>query len=258
MDDLEPFESPKLLIEGARTSIDAFETLCNTFITTCTYDIVQHVDPKTRERVVKLRFRHRIPRKMRIPASHALNDLRHALDQATVHSAVLLGCIDKRRVFFPFGKSAKDLDDQLASRCKEIHPELRKLIRAYNSFSGGDDLLYALSSLTGPNKHQDIVRISLDNSGMTIGHGFLRVSGSAPSQIGTNKWNDLRSELEFMRLAPQVEANIDIRPVIQIVIGTGEPPISGPAPTVLKAFLSKVENIVLAIEAGTARLLPHN
>jgi hypothetical protein len=86
MDDLKPFESPKLLIDDAKVSIVNFKAVCETFIQNCTYDVVDHLDPNSGEKIVKLRFHNRIPPKMRVPVSGIVNDLRHSLDQAVVGS----------------------------------------------------------------------------------------------------------------------------------------------------------------------------
>jgi hypothetical protein len=257
MDDLLPFESPKLLIDGAKTSIIDFKSVCEAFIQNCTYDILYHTDPKTEQQIVKLRFHHRVPPKMRVPGSRIVNDLRHALDQAVCDAAVLLGRPNANGVYFPFGRTPKNLDDEIATRCKKVHPDLVTFIRNFQSHYGGDDLLYALGSLAGPNKHQRILRISLGTGGTKIVAGerpWALTSGEGGFKIGVNKWNDLRNELEFAHFGKGTKGNIDARPVLQIVLGTGEPPLADPAPTVLDAMASKVEGIVLGIEAETARL----
>lgn len=257
-DDLQPFESPKLLIDGAKTSIIDFKSACDAFIQNCTYDIIDHSDPNTGEKIVKLRFHHRIPPKMRVPASGIVNDLRHSLDQAVCDGAMLLGRPNAKGVYFPFGQTLKNLDDEIAARCKNVDPKLVVFIRAFQSHYGGDDLLYALGSLAGPNKHQRILRISLGSGGTQIVAGeqpWAITSGEGGFTIGVNKWNELHNELEFARFGKGTTGNIDARPILQIVLGTGEPPLSDPAPTVLDALASKVEGIVLGIEAETARIL---
>jgi len=91
MDDFAPFESPKLLLDGARTSITDFKPACEAFIQSCTYDIVYNQDPNTLEKIVRLRFHRRLSPKLRYAASGIVNDLRHALDRAICDGAVELG-----------------------------------------------------------------------------------------------------------------------------------------------------------------------
>lgn len=257
MDDFAPFESPKLLVDGAKTSFINFKSTYDTFIENCTYDIVYSTDPNTRQKVVKLRFQQRLSPQLRLSASRIVNDLRHAMDQAVCDGAISLGRRNGKGVYFPFGKTPKNLDDEVKERCKQVDPALITFIRGFNSHYGGDDLLYGLGSLAGPNKHQRILRMSFDSKAMVIGasgHPWaMRLSPG--DQIGINKWNDLRNELEFCRFGEQSSGNLDARPALQVVLGTGEPPFADPAPSVLEALASKVEGIVLGIEAETARIL---
>src|SRR3954454_293120 len=123
MDDLGPFESPKLLIEGAKARIAAFDVACRTFLNRCDYDAVERPDHKNGERVVSLRFQKRIQGELRVLASGILNDLRHALDQAVCDSAVELGSPDSSGVYFLIGKEPSDLDREVKNRCKNVHPD---------------------------------------------------------------------------------------------------------------------------------------
>lgn len=123
-DDLQPFESPKLLIDGAKTSIIDFKSACDAFIQNCTYDIIDHSDPNTGEKIVKLRFHHRIPPKMRVPASGIVNDLRHSLDQAVCDGAMLLGRPNAKGVYFPLVKRLKILMMKLRHVARMLTPNL--------------------------------------------------------------------------------------------------------------------------------------
>lgn len=258
MDD--PFESPKSRIDWAKTSINELEPMCTAFVQRCTYEEIRSTDPKTGEHIVKLRFHQQIPPTMQGLAVHALDDLRHALDQAVVAAAILLGRTHGRGVYFPFGKTAKNLDDETAIKCKGVDPELVKFIRGFNAYYRANDLLYALGSLSGPNKHQKNLRVSFDSAGVKINASgkpwaLSTIGATGPSVIGGNRWNALRNELELKRFAKGTTGDIDASPVLQIVIGTGEPPLSGPAATVFREFARIVERIILDIEAETKRIL---
>jgi hypothetical protein len=262
MEDLAPFESPKMLIDEAKASIADFKVACDLFVQDHTYNIINEVDRNTREQVIKLRFLRKMPPRLRITASHIVNDLRHSLDQAVCDGAVLLGRKHARGVHFPFAKSAAEFENEAKNRLKDVHSDLVAFVKGFKAHYGGDGLLYAVGSLAGPNKHQRILQISADNTGAKVrmtGNWSFTVSGpAAPGlsdlSLGLNKWNDLRNELEFIRASPHVAGNIDARPALQVVLGTGEAPFSGPAASVLHAFAGKVEGIVSAIEAETIRL----
>jgi hypothetical protein len=253
MDDLASFESPKLLIESAKASIPQLESGCSTFIEGCRYEAIKYVDPKTREEVTKLRFQQRVPGALRVSASRILNDLRHALDQAVCDGAILLGRRNSKGVYFPFGRDASDLDRETTNRCKGVNPDLVVFIRKFEAHYGGDGMLYSLGSLAGPNKHQRILRISLGTGGFSFRGEGLDILG--PGAFGLTKWNDLRNELEFARMAEGGHFQADFTPTLQLVIGEGEAPLSGPAAASFSLLASKVESIVFGIEAETSRIL---
>ena len=98
--------------------------------------------------------------------------------------------------------------------------------------------------------------MSLDSKAIIFGTSGMSwgMTLSSGDKIGINKWNDLRNELEFMRFGQGMQGQIEAAPVFQIVLGDGEPPLSGPAAATLNAMASKVETIVLCLEAETARI----
>ncbi|HEY4470809.1 MAG TPA: hypothetical protein VGN21_06525, partial [Stellaceae bacterium] len=151
MDDLAPFEGPKLLIDGAKATTDEFESGCAAFIQNCTYDVIRYIEPRSRDKVVKVRLHHRVPPALRVSAYRILNDLRNALDQAVCDAAITLGRADAKGVYFPSGKTADDLGREIARKCRGVDPELVAFIAALQPHCGGDDLLYALCKLAGSN-----------------------------------------------------------------------------------------------------------
>jgi hypothetical protein len=100
MDDLQPFDSCKLLIVAAKKSISEFDAACKSFIDGCAYTIIDYLNPNTGEKIKKLRFKEKIPGTVRVEASRILNDLRHALDQAACDGAIQLGRSNARAFIF--------------------------------------------------------------------------------------------------------------------------------------------------------------
>ena len=250
MDDMRPFESPKLLIEDARKHIVEFDTGCKEFLKDCPYEVVQFTDPNTNEKVAKICFLRRILGEFRLMAHRILTDLRHSLDQALCDGAIELGRKDARGVYFPFGKTVSDLDAGFREKCRGVNSDLVAFVRTFNAHSGGDETLYAFGVLAGPSKHQRILRISLDTSVQRAMNPVV----VGPGRFMYAKWNDLRNELEFARVGPSGYIKADLSFRLQIGIGTGAPPLAGEAPIVFGNLLSKCESIVLAIEAEALRL----
>jgi hypothetical protein len=227
LDDFAPFESPNLLIQGAKRSLPEFESACKAFVDSCTHEVIRNYDPNTKEEIIKLRFHQRVPPVLRYRAHHIANDLRHALDQAFGDAAILLGRPDSKGIYFPFARSATDLDSQISRYCRKVDTKLIAFAKAFNPHYGGDDLLYGLSAIVGPNKHQRILRISLDDGGSMLNGDGLDIQG--PARININKWSDLRNELEYARAWGGGHVYMQFAPVLQIVINTGEAPFSGPS-----------------------------
>jgi len=107
--------------------------------------------------------------RLRKLAYDALNDCRHALDQATVAANSLLGVASKSFVYFPSAENEADFDSLFASkgRCRNVHPALVPELKGFQPWweddSGtGNDVLRTLMKLAGPNKHQVIIDFPLE------------------------------------------------------------------------------------------------
>lgn len=253
VDDLALFESPRLLVDGAKVDIAQFETACKMFISSCGYDIHHHTDPNTREKVIKLRLRKRLQPALRVQAYRIVNDLRNALDQAACDAALASGVTDVSNIYFPFGKSATDVDNRIATKCVGMHADLHTFLRTFQPYLAGDRLLYELSRLANPNKHQRILRMSTSDSG-TVWHSNERLSVKSPFAIGINKWNELRNEIEWARVGVGGHIQGDFSVPFKVVLGEGVAPFADPAPTVLGTLAGKVERIVVGLEGKCRHL----
>jgi hypothetical protein len=114
---LEPFESPKELINGAKERLAELEAVCKTVGETRDYEIITHTDPKTKEKVVKVRLLQKFPPKIRRLTSSIIKELRISLDQAFCDAAVALGRGNAKNIFFPFGRDLVNLDAEIKRKC---------------------------------------------------------------------------------------------------------------------------------------------
>ena len=138
----EPFESPKELLNGAKERIAELGSLCQSVSETRDYEILTHIDPKTKEKVIKLRLKRRFPPRIRSTASSIMKEMRIALDQAFCEAAVFLGRKDAKGIYFPFGKDPEDLKRQVERVCKGV---------SFKPYYGGDSdgILWTMSNLAG-------------------------------------------------------------------------------------------------------------
>ncbi|MBK8008439.1 MAG: hypothetical protein IPK23_08410 [Rhizobiales bacterium] len=70
----------------------------------------------------------------------------------------LSGTIPKN-VYYPFAKSEKELDDQIANKMKGASPDVIELVKATKPYNGGDDLLRALHDLNIRDKHIALLEV---------------------------------------------------------------------------------------------------
>ncbi|MBD9540097.1 hypothetical protein IB276_11595 [Ensifer sp. ENS04] len=256
---IDPFESPKLLIEGAVEDIEELGIKCRAFVDACTSVAFAEPDFQAGQNVIKFRVAQKIPQRLRYLTSNILNNLRHALDQAINCGAVELGA-RKRNSYFPFVKDEAELPAALASKCKSVDSRLSDyIVREFKPYGGGDDLLYAMSKCTGPNKHQLTLSLQCDLQTMIWDDRFafqLTGSGMGGDTLGFLGWDSRKQELEFARIFPGSVLKITGQPHLPLFIAIcGSPELGGDVVVVvLRNLASKVRSIVVAIEAETARL----
>ena len=248
-----PFEEPRLLIDHARINIQNLEAGSSAFTDSCRGVEVEELDHQTRQKIIKLRVTGKIPGPLRPIASGIVNDLRHSLDQSMNEAIVRLGA-KKRDTYFPFAKNAGSFDELFKSdRYKSICPDLRPYLGSVQLYGGGDDLLYTLNRIAGPNKHQLVLRLGAEfGSFWTDG----KVEFRGPGTFGL-EWDRKRQELEIARIGPggflrmHDQSNLSFF----VSIDEGETARSQPASAFLDTLATKVEGIVAGLEAETARIL---
>ena len=246
----DPFESPKLLLARAKENAAEFKGRIEAYGQSQPWEVFDDPDLKTGEHVVKARLIRPLPADVRPVFSDAVNNLRHALDQA-VNSAALEIRGGKADCYFPFGIDAANF--ALIYKSKRYGPipmELRPLLDGLKPYAGGDDLLYALNRISGPNKHQAIL------TAQPVATGMQNFTGVVSGNVGIGGgWDSAKNELELARLGPGAQLNVNFQVTMAITIGGGNPASGQPVLGFLDALSGKAEGIINAIEAETARII---
>ncbi|WP_439478715.1 hypothetical protein [Brevundimonas sp.] len=252
--ELEPFESPKLVLGGAKESIADFEAACASFVKAPGYTVIRRMDGKTGEEVVSARFEGSALGTVRLSAYRVVNQLRDALDQATSDAAKALGLTNVANVHFPMGRSSDDLERAISYRLKGADPDLVAFVRALRPYLGGNDELWALGRISGPNKHQRVLAIGLDNdAGFRIGGDDIHIVG--PAKLGVGTWNSSRNELELVRVGAGGYYYDGVTPALTVKIGDAEVFGGKPAAACFHHLAGVVEGVVAGLEAETARII---
>jgi hypothetical protein len=231
----DPFHSPKLLLRGARSDIDRLDREWRQFHERCFGIPFEDFDAKTSERVIKFRICPDVPDDLRVLVSNAFNNLRHTLDQTINSASVELG----------------------KKNCPTVRADMIPTLKAFQPYGGGDDMLYTLSKLCGPNKHQVVLNMNLNFKFAIDGRakGWFRFF-RGPGTLGRLAWDSEKQELEAARVGAGGDIQCDYMTDIPIFISLGDSEISRgePATAFLNTLAGKVDGILRGIEAETARL----
>jgi hypothetical protein len=253
---LEPFESPRELINGAKERLAELEPICNALSETREYEIITHTDPKTKEKVVKIRLKDRFPPKIRRLASSILKELRISLDQAFCEGAVALGRKNAKDIYFPFGKDLENLKITIEKKFIGVDQHLINFCLRFKPYFGGDSdgILWSMSNMAG-STHQTIVGVGFEDT-TSFAEAVLSASGGIKFII--NKWNELHNEIEVARIPPDGELRVksDFTLRFKIIFSERARALSfRPLVPSLHYLVNIVEVIVSGIEAETSRIL---
>jgi hypothetical protein len=215
-DDFQLFEGPAHLAADARRSIDEITQRIEDFAKVCKAEPVIRDDRSTNERVLCLRFSDRLPPPIRVLAGRILNDLRHSLDQTVCDAARLFGADNQSKTYFPIEGTEADLLRSVKSKCKLLPAELVAHLVDLRPFKGGNDELWALSAIAAKNKHQRLVHLA-----MNAATSYVRLEPvHGPASVKFRRWNDIRNELEFMRVGLGGDADVSYQIQVSVCLAT--------------------------------------
>jgi hypothetical protein len=150
----DPLYSAKLRIERAGCLLDQLVADIERYFTENPATSTSELNTEGTHVVHKIKMTARFPIKWRILATEIIEHLRATLDHATFASFFLkTGRMESNYAAFPFGKTAADLDNSIKGRSKDCPQEIQTLLRSFNAYQGGNDLLYTLNDLANDSKH---------------------------------------------------------------------------------------------------------
>jgi hypothetical protein len=244
------FESPNLLIERAKKHFGELVTEGKAFFDSKPYVQAVEEDKKTGEQLHKLKFTAPLPPTLKVCASDIANNLRSALDQAVWCSVVDLGEQPDKKLHFPFGVSMESMENAIKGRLQKVAPKVVTLIRSFQPYKGGDDLLWGLSKLSAANKHQMLVPVAATTDAMLVNN--MTISG--PASIPVPVWDKQKNELVFARVGKGGILKYDVAFSFYLAFGDIEIVKDQPTIPTLHTLIGKTENILSAIEKETTQL----
>jgi hypothetical protein len=248
----EPFRSPRPLINRAREHRAEFNTRGKAFIDGKPYAQFVEPEPDTDFSLVKVRLTEDFPDAIVAVAADAFNNLRSALDQ-TVCAAISVLCLGTSlsNAYFPFGKTAVDLEHSINKGCAKLPPEIVAIVRSFNPHEGGDAVFWALNALSKA-KHRALFALGPDVDAVEI--NLLEVLSDDGSLAFRPFWDATKNELVISRAHNGRVPGYDLYTSFFIAFGEVEKVQGFPVVPVLDYLTHVVERVLVAIEEETARL----
>jgi len=249
----DPLYSAKLRIERADEHIKTLDAEIDGFFAKNPGRVVAEHDPDGPYIVHRIKFDDaRFPIGWRILGTEIIEHLRASLDHATFATFFFAtGNTGSNYAAFPFGKTPPDLDNSVRGRSKDLRPEIQTLLRSFNAYKGGNDLLYSLNELSNASKHSLISFIVGAVLGMEIRSGSM-----APVEIVQNPiWDSVKNEIIYAR--SPVDFHFQCQVQLQVYVALGDMIESVRRAFVQSLFMdmsAEVKRVVSTIEAESRRI----
>lgn len=180
----EHFADAKLLVSRAQSQINDLDAGIKRFFADKPWTTIVEPNVEETEYVHKFRFTKLFDPALKVIAADAANNLRHSLDHVVAECTRLNGPQQIRGASFPFASTAARLEELLArKKLSRVPPEVLAYLRALNPYPGGNDRLYALSQISGRNKHWSLTPVFTQTHGIKVIH-----SDGRQWMVATDNW----------------------------------------------------------------------
>jgi hypothetical protein len=262
------FHSARSRITRAEAHITNIEETANAFVAETPYRFVVESDTDGLLQFHKVKLIKALPDGLTNVAADAIENLRSALDNAAYVIALAAGIYKTRgkaepkSSYFPFAGSLAELSNVIKGRCRDLPEAIVALMRSFQPYKGGNDLLWSLTELCNANKHRLLVPI-----GVSVGPAIISMflKDELPPTFGPEgpewprftwppEWNHEKQEGAFAVVGPDayIEYSFDLTVSVAFAdIGAvgGEPAVR-----ILQQLLVEVTGIVNALEAESRKL----
>ena len=249
----DPFESAVRKIDRARNHAMELERQFHAFTVLPPYTTFTEPDPKIPENTVhKVRLARPLPDGLSEIAGDVIGNLRESLDHAVFAVAVAAAAGNRhpQNAYFPFSATAARFEMNLKGRCADVPQEIYTLLRSFEPYEGGNEILFALNKVANLNKHALLVPImaATFETGVSVrGTGYW-------SMPQPHIWDRAKNEMELFTNAPGTEFQGQITLAFSITLADIAVRHELSALGVIEIFLREVERVVSAIKSEAQRL----
>jgi hypothetical protein len=247
------FAHSKIRLSQAKKHIIAFEGRIKAFFKEEQYMEVTEHESKGKW-VRKIKFTKPFIDDLAAIATDVVDNLRASLDYAWHSLAVASGAIvftDEAK--FLFADSASKFEKAVKKGFKKFRPEIVALLRTFQPYKGGNDLLWALNRIAATDRHKILAPVILMAGNL---RGSVAVS-TGEVTFPPAGWNHAKNEIIAFSVTtngrtPFIDPNLKLP--LGVVFDQVEVVSNQRAITVLNNLAGEVENILEALE-GAARVL---
>lgn len=252
-----PFKSAWLRHDRARDRAHELHAREKEFFDSKPYSPIVDIDPEGGEHIYKIKLTTPLPDRFSLDVSQVLEDLRHSLDHAFTAACRTLGPTDPKiikRLYFPIAETEEKFTATVtSSNFKKVPAEIVALLRSFQPYGGGNNFLWALTSIAGMSKHRDLVGVdAVADNFMFLDH--FTISTSGPAVMPMPLWDRANGEMIYFRSAPGAQVQGEPRLRFFITFGDVEVVRGQPVLAVLGQIGSIVQGVLRAMEAETTRL----
>jgi hypothetical protein len=248
---IDPLESAKLRIGRAENLLNQFVAELERFFDENPPSYAPDLNLEKTHVIHKLTIPNRFPIEWNILATEIIEHLRASLDHAAFATfRWSTGRMDSNYAAFPFGRSAIDLDNSVRGRSKDCPKEIQTLLRSFNAYQGGNDLLYTLNNLANDSKHELVPFVA----GAIVGGEITMIRLTDGVDLQPIAWDSLKNEIVYARV--KVGTDFEHRGKVQVCVAipnTEHLPGIG-ATGVLDKIGAEVSRVVDEIEEECRRI----
>ena len=199
------FDTPQEHIDWAKTCIATAESSFAAYVQNNAFSNVTEFDPKTGEKIIKVKLANPVPQMVSGTVRGALLDIKHSFDQSLFAAARIAGCarFDKNYPWAETFFGTKGIIDKRQRKPESALPQflVDEIFRQqpYGTrpgFSGGDNLIRDMARLVN-DKHSIGFKVTASVTGMHIGK--MTMSGGGSFFHG---WDPVKEELIIAKLMP--------------------------------------------------------
>jgi hypothetical protein len=244
------FKSSKLRLARGKDHIFDLKKRISAFFETHPYSFLIEPDPNGINQQHKIKLIKPLPDDWTLMVTEAVEHFRAVLDQAVYAMLGVTRIMKPSATKFPIGNNVSDFEKRAM---KDFPDHVKPFFRAFEPYKGGDNLLWALNGIANANKHRMLTFIDMASN--TIEFGSLDIEFSDTMSIPMPRWDRTKNEIIFLVTGPETKLTYNnVKIALDVAFNEVEIVEGQPVIAVLNLLASKVENILIAIEAK-ARIL---